>query len=148
MKSSAKTATIIAVSVGLFVVVGGVVFLVRVYQGYQNLTALDLRQIGLAYLMYADVHDIGPATGDELRPFLEDLKNKQQLINLVKSGQVVLVYQVRPADIKHDPGGYVLGYFKDVPASGGFVIKGNGEVVKMTAEEFKSAKLAKSAEKK
>jgi hypothetical protein len=58
----------------------------------------------------------------------------------LKSGDFILIYSVKLADIK-DP--LVLGYEKDAPTKGGLVLMTDGKVVALTAAEFKKAKLAK-----
>jgi hypothetical protein len=104
----------------------------------------DLKQLGLAYHNYMDAMGKGPNKPDDLSPYVE---NDQRLINPLKSGEIVLIYDVKMTDMPDGANNYVLGYAKDVPTKGGLVLRGDASVATMTADEFKKAKLAKAAEK-
>jgi hypothetical protein len=64
----------------------------------------------------------------------------------VRTGKVILRYGATLPDLAEEPGpagaDEVLAYEKAVPESGGSVLMLNRSVQKMTAEEFKAAKLA------
>jgi hypothetical protein len=103
----------------------------------------NLKQFGLAYLNYNDSMGAGPSKADDLAPFVE---NDQKLLNILKSGEIVLIYDVKLGP--KEGADVVLGYVKDAPTKGGPVLMGDGKVVRMTADELKKAKMAKPAEKK
>jgi hypothetical protein len=63
----------------------------------------------------------------------------------VRSGEVVVVWGVKmPGEGEAGKGTTdVVAYEKAAPTAGGFVLLHNGTVKKMTADEFKAAKMAK-----
>ena len=99
----------------------------------------DLKQIGLAYHNYFEANRKGPAKAEDLAPYLE---NDQRLVNLLKN-DVVFAYNVGILDMKDGTSNTVLAYPKDVPTKGGPALYGDGSVKKLTADQFKSAIIAK-----
>ncbi|WP_165067633.1 hypothetical protein [Paludisphaera rhizosphaerae] len=63
---------------------------------------------------------------------------------IARSGVVIQDTMEGPATT--DPADEVLAYGKDVPASGGPVLMHNRKIVRMTADEFKAAKMAGTGE--
>jgi hypothetical protein len=64
----------------------------------------------------------------------------------VRDGKIVVQWGSKLPDTGEEPGKVaspeILAYYKEVPDSGGYVLLLDRTVKKMTAEEFKSAKLA------
>jgi hypothetical protein len=106
-------------------------------------TANDLRQIGLAYHGYCDAQRKGPASEKDLAPYYE---NSERLSGALRSGRYVFLWGVSVMDLGKRTY-VVIGYEKDVPTSGGYVLFANASVRKMSAQEFQSAAKAKAKEK-
>lgn len=102
----------------------------------------DLKQIGLAFHNHCDATNKGPAKAEDLAPYFE---NDKKLLALLKDGDVVFIYGVSVRDMAKTTGtsNTVLAYEKNAGSQGGLVLMGDGSVKKLTAEEFKNAKLAK-----
>jgi hypothetical protein len=106
-----------------------------------------LEQYGVAYRNHMDTMDAGPSKADDLADFLE---KSERLLQPLRSGEYVLIWDVKLPDQKNNykgAGDLVLGYVKDVPTKGGPVLMGDGKVVQMTPEGFKKAKLATPSKK-
>jgi hypothetical protein len=104
-----------------------------------DVTANDLKQIGLAYHNFNDATNKAPAKAKDLAPYFE---NSKKLLNFLESGQIVFLYNVRLQQIIGGGAGTsntVLAYVKDVPTKGGWVLMADASVKKMTADEFKKA---------
>jgi hypothetical protein len=99
----------------------------------------DLKRIGIAYHLHFDAKRKGPATGEDLGPFLE---NDQRLLGLLKSGDIVFIYNVGILDMD-GTSDTVVAYDKNVPTKGGMVLMGDAVTKRMSADEFKKAKVAK-----
>jgi hypothetical protein len=117
---------------------------VQVVSREDRQTMTDLQQMGLAYNFYNDAMNAGPSKIDDLAPFVE---NDQRVLNRVKTGEIVLIWDVRLANKKAGEG-LVLGYAKQVPEKGGPVVMGDATVEQMTADQFKKAKKATPTPKK
>jgi hypothetical protein len=67
-------------------------------------------------------------------------------LNAVRSGAVVVRFGAELPDVGEEPGkgsgDEVLAYEKEVPTSGGHVLMLNRTIKSMSADEFKSARLA------
>jgi hypothetical protein len=61
----------------------------------------------------------------------------------LEDGHCVLIWGADPAKTP-DQAGTVLGYEKETPSQGGYVLMMDGTVKKMTAEEFQAARKAQS----
>jgi hypothetical protein len=110
-------------------------------------TSNDLRMIAIAIQDYSDNNHKGPSRVEDLAPYLE---NDQRLIERIRLGDIVVIWKVSFSDLMKQPGGpssCVLAYGKDVPEKGGPVVMGDGTVNRMSAEEFKTAKLAEPSKK-
>jgi hypothetical protein len=106
--------------------------------GKDKQMAALLKQCGLAYRLYEDALAIGPSKADDLADFVE---KDERILKPLRSGEVVLIYRVKLAAVT-SPSKTVLGYLKDTPTKGGYVLMADGSVAQMTAEEFKKAPLA------
>lgn len=130
-----------------------------------------MQQCGIAYLNHVDAKGIGPSNADDLVAYLGNLEgllqrerpletagrlhaayleNLERLLQLLRSGDYVLIWDMKLPDHKNGykgAGDLVLGYIKNVPTKGGPVLMGDGKVVQMTADEFKKAKMATPAPK-
>jgi hypothetical protein len=100
----------------------------------------DLRQIALAYHSYVDANGKGPAKAEDLAPYLE---NDKRMVGLLKDKDVVLFYGYKITEIANAEGtsNTVMGYEKDAPTKGGCVVMFDGSVKKMSADDFKKAKM-------
>jgi hypothetical protein len=112
--------------------------------GSDKKTITDLKMLGANYITYVDGNSAGPSRIEDLRDLLGP---DERLLNRVKSGELVLIWDVKLTNLKSDEG-LVLGYVKDVPENGGAVLMGDASVVQMTAEQFKKAKKATPTPKK
>ena len=103
-----------------------------------DVTTNDLKQIGLAYHRLQRRHQQAPAKAEDLVPYFE---NSKKLLDHLKSGRIVFLYNVRLVQIANMGGtsNVVLAYVKDAPTKGGLVLMADGSVRKMTADEFKKA---------
>lgn len=106
-----------------------------------DVTVNDLKQIGLAYHSCNDATNKAPTKAEDLAPYFE---NSKKLLDHLKSGRIVFLYNVRLVQIANMGGtsNVVLAYVKDVPTKGGQVLMADGSVRKMTADEFKKASKA------
>jgi hypothetical protein len=109
--------------------------------------ALDpdhMKYVGVALVQYCDMENKGPANVEEqTKKWGNDLP--KAAIEAIGSGKIVVPWNVNlskvgkgPADLKS----YVILYEKDAPTKGGYVMMGIEDPKKVTAEEFKSLKLA------
>jgi uncharacterized protein (TIGR03066 family) len=100
--------------------------------------------ISWAYSLYKDGSEATPSQADDFAPYVE---NDPRILKALKSGDIVFIYNVKVADMKEGPAKTVVAYTKDTPTKGGVALMGDGKVVKMTADEFKKASLAKPMDK-
>jgi hypothetical protein len=100
----------------------------------------DLQAIGLAYHSYNDASQRGPGKPEDLSPYLE--ADNKAAYDALKSGRYVFIWNVRLLEAQ-PTSETVIAYEKDVPTKGGPVLYADTTVKNLTAEEFKSAKLAK-----
>src|SRR2546423_715219 len=110
--------------------------------GPEGETARDLRRVGMAMMDYEDSKRKGASKVEELAPFLE---NDEKLIQRIRSGDIVVIWNVSFAELSKTPGGsasYVIAYEKDALTKGGLVVMGDAAVTKVSAEEFKTLKMA------
>lgn len=94
----------------------------------------DLKEIGIMYHQYLEkTAGNPPAKVEDLQPFAADFAQGYQGL---KDGKYVLIWNAkRPANA----GGTVIGYEKDAPNKGGWVLMGDSSVKQMTSDEFKAA---------
>jgi hypothetical protein len=99
----------------------------------------DLKQLSLAYQNCLS-SGRPPANAKQLAPFFE---NDQKLLNKLESEEIVFLYGVGLNQMQpQGPGRTIIAYEKDAPTQGGYVALGDATVKKVTAEEFKTLKLA------
>jgi hypothetical protein len=99
----------------------------------------DLTQIGLAYIMCSN--DNPPRKIEDLMPYLD---NNAKIEKLLRDGQVVVIWGVRPGQLQ-DSGGSILAYEKDADDQGTrYVLMADMKTVKaMSDAEFQKAPKAK-----
>ncbi len=100
----------------------------------------ELKHIGMAYHNYYDARKKGPPDADALRPLLAGDEGAYQGL---KDGRYRFVWN---ADLlKNLPSEEtILAYQKDAPSQGGLVLYLDGSRKTLTAEQFKTARLAKA----
>jgi hypothetical protein len=100
----------------------------------------DLKAIGLAFHNFNDTFHRGPKDAEELKPYLKDAGESPY--QGLKDGKYVFSYGIPLLDMQ--PWDQtILAYEKDVPTKGGPVVFADMVVKHLSAEEFKTAKLAK-----
>jgi hypothetical protein len=94
-----------------------------------------LGEVAALVRRHQEEHKRPPATPADLDPYGSSLSHGYSAL---VSGQYVLIWNVGLSD---DPSAAaaVLAYHKDAPTQGGHVLMQNGEVKKMTADEFQAA---------
>jgi hypothetical protein len=103
----------------------------------------DLKEILLAYHYYLDKNNgAAPVKVADLAPFLE-----KRALTRLEDKSVVFVCGVAPKDMVRGSSNTILAYVKDAPQKGGQVAYGDGSVKKLTADEFKTAIVAKVPKK-
>jgi hypothetical protein len=104
----------------------------------------DLKIIVLAYNLHNLDTKMGPTKADDLAPYLDPENREQRLLEALKSGQIQFQYNVSIAYILKTTGvaKTILAYEKDVPTKGGYAVFADGNVKKLTPEEFKKTPLA------
>ncbi|MCI0642560.1 MAG: hypothetical protein L0Y72_22365 [Gemmataceae bacterium] len=97
-----------------------------------------LARVGALYHHYLADKEQPPASAEDLRAVQAHAAD----LTPVDAGDIVVVWGVK---IRDDPqaGRLVLGYEKDAPKEGGFVLLVDGQVKKMSAAEFAAAPKAK-----
>jgi hypothetical protein len=116
--------------------------------GGSRVSDLDMKSTVLAHINYYDQKRKAPTKAEDLAQLMD--KSEAHVVTMMKSGDIVVQWDVSVADLMTAPGGpkeYVLAYEKDAPTKGGFVATGDAGVKKVTAEEFKALKLAKKSDK-
>jgi hypothetical protein len=111
-------------------------------------TANDLKEIGLAIHQYNGDFAKAPTKADDIKKYLEP-KNADAVMARLNSGEIVVFWGVSIADMMKagSTGDTVLAHHRDAPTKGGQVLMGDASVRKVTAEVFKTLKLAKKADK-
>lgn len=107
----------------------------------------DLNQIGLSYWSFIDIHKRPPANADDLIATVaeEDRKVTAAIAQRIKDGKYVVFWNVDLRPLGAAGKDVVLAYHKDVPTKGGMVVTATPDAAntrRMTAEEFKAAKMA------
>ncbi len=106
----------------------------------------QLKEIGLSYHKFCtDNPGKAPQKAEDL--ITKDVE--ADTAAALKSGDIVFIYGVSVSDIVKTgkTAETIVAYGKEVPEKGGPVLRGNAEVESITADEFKSATLAKKPEK-
>ncbi len=107
----------------------------------ETLIQNDLKIVVLAYNLHTLDRQRPPAKAEDLAPYFE---NDKRLLEALKSGKIQFQYNVPIADIIKAKGiaNTILAYEKNLPTKGGYAAFANGDVKKLTAEEFKKTPLA------
>jgi hypothetical protein len=108
-------------------------------------TAAELGKIGFAFAGYEDSLKKGPASAADLQPFLRDGAVEREAHRKLSDGTIVFIWKATSKTMPAGPAMTVLAYGRDVPASGGLVLFGSGEVRTLTAADFARATKATAA---
>lgn len=101
----------------------------------------NLETLGAAYRAYCQDHGASPANSGELVEFLQPQAGESKTddaITALVEGDVTMIFggQFDPA-AQNDQ--YVIGFEAGVPATGGYVVMGDGQVQLMTVKNFSEA---------
>jgi hypothetical protein len=110
----------------------------------------DLQVLDLALVQYCVENGKGAAKIEDLKPHLRLATDPEALMARVRSGEIVVPWNVNFEELKQIPPGiqqFVVIYEKDAPTRGGYVVMGIENPKKVTAEEFKKLKLAHDQKK-
>ena len=98
-----------------------------------------LRNLGLLYQSYHDMHRRGPASWEEAKAYsIQNYSTSQPLDKLREMGYTVN-WGMRMQDVIVGTSNYVLAYPSDGPQNGGSVLMMDGSVQSMTAAELNTA---------
>lgn len=109
-----------------------------------NRAEVALEDVGQMFRMYTFEKHKSPTT-------VADFASLEQMsplgLKALRDGDViarsgVVIQDIEEGPATKDPADEVIAYAKDVPTSGGPVLMHNRTIQQMTADEFKSAKLA------
>ena len=99
-----------------------------------------LRDIFVLYTQYMDANkDQPPSNAQNLQPFAGQHQEGYQAL---QSGRCVVNWNTRLTLPPETNSNKILAYEKDVPTQGGFVLRGDSTISKMTAQEFATASRA------
>jgi len=96
----------------------------------------ELKLIGLAYANHQDVFQRGPQKVEELAPFLEIDDHGESAYKKLVDGTVLLYTSPKSQLTASQSARTCLGYTKEVPTKGGWVVLVNGAIKEVTAQEF------------
>ena len=116
----------------------------------ESMAIRPFSKIGFAYHAFHAKHDRSPGGVDEFADYLSKSRTARQYSKLIRDKEIIMVWNAMFSDDGCANDTFVLGYHKDVPNRGGFVIMGGGFVEKVTADAFKKLQLiaAKKAKEK
>jgi hypothetical protein len=106
----------------------------------------NLSMLGAAYHGFHQANGKSPVNAGELTQFMSDKSSDPQTTDAVVSleeGEIVIHWDGVLGGAR-DNGRYVLGFEARAPASGGYVVMGDGEVRLMTGKEFSQAAMLPS----
>jgi hypothetical protein len=102
----------------------------------------NLHEVGLAYLRFASDQRRSPTDASELAEFmrseLADEPRVQEAIVRLEEGDVVVIWNGDLGDASANAR-YVLGFEAGVPATGGYVVMGDGVIRLMTSKDYSQA---------
>src|SRR5262245_50933129 len=97
-------------------------------------TANDLKLLGLVYHNYINNNSKSPAKLHDLKPLMSD---SPPIAQSLANGKYVFIYGVSLADMASGgTSNTIIGYEKDAPTKGGYVLFGDGAVRPISAKEF------------
>jgi len=101
-----------------------------------------LSKLGMAYHGFNSVKRRPPASTQELAAYLTERNDNPEaialLIDPLKQGDIILIWNAILVTDGDTNDKYVLGYEKNVPESGGYMVTGGGFVQPVTAQQFAS----------
>lgn len=110
----------------------------------------NLDQLAAAYTGFVETHGKTPANATELSEFmrsgLPDIPPIQDAIVSLEEGDVVMIWNGDLGDTG-STSAYVLGFEAGVPATGGYVVMGDGVVRLMTAKDYSEATMLPTADR-
>jgi uncharacterized protein (TIGR03066 family) len=116
--------------------------------GKKGVKPEEMQYLAVALINECDGTNKGVASIEQLEtsPNTRDLP--KTILEQARSGEVVVPWKVNLNNLAKLPGGlgsYVIVYEKDAPTKGGYIVMGLEKAKKVTAEEFKTLKLAHDA---
>jgi hypothetical protein len=97
----------------------------------------DLRQLAIAYRLFFDANNRGPASADELAP---EFQNEPKLKEALKTGQYILFWKVNLNAVPEGSSRTILGYEGTPDADGNrCVVMVDATTQKITEKEFEAA---------
>ncbi len=104
----------------------------------------EFQAIGAAFLKYHDTTKRGPGSADDLPSYLKMKEEESnRLVDLLKKKDIVFHYNVSLGEMPDGPGKTILAYTKATPKEGGLTLFADGEVKRLTADEFKKFRIAR-----
>jgi len=96
----------------------------------------DLKCIAVGYHACHDATGTGPNRAEDLGPYIE---NDPRLLGLLKNNNIVLFYGYKITECPEGSSNTVMGFEKDAPCKGGWVVMFDGSIKKMSADDFRKA---------
>jgi hypothetical protein len=96
---------------------------------------VEIQQFALAYHNYHAAEGVSPARVEDLADSSEAFPN---LYEQIRRGEFVVIWDAVLGRDGDENDKYVLGYEKNVPEQGGWVLRGGGSVRQVTPEQFRS----------
>lgn len=117
-------------------------------KGGSSVDPEQMKYLSMSLIGYCDGEGALPANIEGFKAWQGSKETPEAVLTQMGSGDIVVPWGVNLTNLFRIPGGidsYVIIYEKDAPTKGGHVVMGLGNVKKVTAEEFKSLKLAHAA---
>lgn len=105
----------------------------------------NMKGFALDYHNFYGIAQRGPESLDEMKAFLEspDMGRRGFLagslvLQRIRDGRIVVVWSADWADVSDELDNYALAWESQTAEDRGLVVRGDGDVVEMTAEDFKA----------
>lgn len=108
----------------------------------------NLQLLGEAYLSYHQTNGRSPANAAELAEFMQPAASDAKTADAIKAlteGDVTMIFNGQLGSAAENAG-LVLGFEAGVPATGGYVVMGDGSYQLMTIKKFSEASLIPNSE--